>query len=161
MALYSKMDDIDLRIVAELQNDARLTNVDLADRVGLSPSPCLRRVKLLEERGVIAGYSARLNREAIGLSLTVFVEITVAQHSRKNAETVEQNLAGIPGLVSCHMVSGDADFLVELAVADLKMYERVLTENILTIEAVEQVRSNFSLRPIRIAQPLTLPPKIL
>lgn len=151
------MDDIDRRIIATLQDDGRLSNVDLADRVGLSPSPCLRRVKLLEERGVITGYTAHIDREAVGLSLTVFVEITVGRHSRQNAAAVEQGFAKIPGLVACHMVSGDADFMAELVVADLKTYQRILTENILTIEAVEQVRSNFSLRPIRIAQPLALP----
>ena len=122
------MDKIDCRIVASLQNDGRLSNADLANEVGLSASPCLRRVKLLEERGVITGYTANINRESVGLSLTVFVEVTVARHSRKNAILVEQKLADIPGLVACHMVSGDADFLIELVVSDLKTYEHVLTE---------------------------------
>ncbi|KDM68004.1 leucine-responsive regulatory protein Lrp [Acidiphilium sp. JA12-A1] len=106
---------------------------------------------------MIAGYTAVVDRQALGLSLTVFVEITVARHSRQNAAIVEESLASIPGLVACHMVSGDADFLVELVVADLKTYERILTENILTIDAVEQVRSNFALRTVLTARPLTLP----
>lgn len=151
------MDDIDYRIIAELQRDGRLSNVELAERVGLSPSPCLRRVKLLEEQGVIAGYTALINRETFGLSLTVFVEITVARHSQQNAKVVETSLSSIPGLVACHMVSGDADFLVELVVADLKAYEHILTENILSIDAVAQVRSNFSLRPFLVARALTRP----
>jgi Lrp/AsnC family transcriptional regulator, leucine-responsive regulatory protein len=150
------MDEIDYRIIAALQEDGRLSNVDLAERVGLSPSPCLRRVKMLERQGVIAGYTTVIGREAYGLSLTVFVEITVERHSRQNAKTVEESLASIPGIVACHMVSGDADFLVELVVADLKTYERILTENILSIDAVAQVRSNFSLRPILVARALTL-----
>ncbi|WP_411892574.1 Lrp/AsnC family transcriptional regulator [Yoonia sp. SDW83-1] len=151
------MDAIDRRIILALQQDGRLSNVDLAVRVGLSPSPCLRRVKLLEERGIITGYQAVIDRHAINLSLTVFVEITVARHSRQNAALVGQSLSSIPGLVACHMVSGDADFLAEIVVADLSSYERLLTEHILTIEAVEQIRSNFSLRPITTSLPLTLP----
>ena len=150
------MDDKDRRIISELQGEGRLSNAELADRVGLSPSPCLRRVKLLESRGVIAGYRAIINREAVGLALTVFVEITVARHSRQNASLVAESLSGIPGLVACHMVSGDADFLAEIAVSDLGAYEGLLTDHILTIEAVEQVRSNFSLRPVSTSQPLTL-----
>ncbi len=152
------MDDIDKRIVSTLQNEGRLSNAELADRVGLSPSPCLRRVKLLEGQGVIAGYKAIIDREAVGLALTVFVEITVARHSRQNAALVAESLSGIPGLVACHMVSGDADFLAEIVVSDLTAYERLLTEQILTIDAVEQIRSNFSLRAVRTSQPLNLAP---
>lgn len=151
------MDAIDHRIVAALQENGRLSNVELSEQVGLSPSPCLRRVKLLEEQGIIAGYMAVVDRDAYGLALTVFVEITVARHSDTNASVVEERLACVPGLVACHMVSGDADFLAELAVADLKTYERILTEHILTIEGVAQIRSNFSLRPIHTARALTRP----
>ena len=152
------MDDIDRRIISTLQNEGRLSNAELADRVGLSPSPCLRRVKLLEGQGVIAGYKAIIDRDAVGLALTVFVEITVARHSRQNAALVAESLSGIPGLVACHMVSGDADFLAEIVVSDLTAYERLLTEHILTIDAVEQIRSNFSLRAVRTSQPLNLAP---
>ncbi len=150
------MDDIDKRIISALQNEGRLSNAELSDRVGLSPSPCLRRVKQLEAQGVIAGYRAIINREAVGLALTVFVEITVARHSRQNAALVAESLSGIPGLVACHMVSGDADFLAEIVVSDLTAYERLLTEHILTIDAVEQIRSNFSLRTVRTAKALDL-----
>lgn len=155
LAHYANMDRIDLKIIAALQKDGRLSNVDLADQVGLSPSPCLRRVKMLEEQGIITGYSATIDRDAFGLPLTVFVELTVTRHSLENADAVEARLAAIPGLVSCHMVSGDADFLVELAVPGLKAYERLLSEHILKIECVSQVRSNFSLRSIRTNRPLT------
>ncbi len=157
LAHNDKMDEIDIRIISTLQLDGRLSNVDLAESVGLSPSPCLRRVKILESNGVIDGYRAIIGRKAAGLGLTVFVEITVARHSGQNASQVGQYLSNIPGLVACHMVSGDADFLAEIVVADLEAYERLLTEHILTIDAVEQIRSNFSLRPIKIDQPLTIP----
>lgn len=154
-AYCANMDNIDRKIIAALQRDGRLSNVDLADQVGLSPSPCLRRVKMLEDQGVITGYSANIDRDAFGLPLTVFVELTVTRHSFENAHEVEARLAAIPGLVSCHMVSGDADFLVELAVPGLKAYERLLSEHILKIECVSQVRSNFSLRSISTGRPLT------
>ncbi|MBG21513.1 MAG: AsnC family transcriptional regulator, partial [Rhizobiales bacterium] len=82
------MDTIDIKIIAELQRDGRISNADLADRVGLSPSPCLRRVRLLEERGIISGYRATLDRARAGFGLTVFVEISVLRHSRENAGEV-------------------------------------------------------------------------
>ncbi|KAJ56653.1 AsnC family transcriptional regulator [Actibacterium mucosum KCTC 23349] len=150
----AKMDETDRRIIDALQRDGRLSNVELANRVGLSPTPCLRRVRRLEETGAITGYRAELGRAAVGLTLTVFVEITVTRHTRGNADEVEAALANVPGLVACHMVSGNADFLAEMAVADLPAYERVLTNHILTIPAVDNVRSNFALRPVRAAQPL-------
>ncbi len=139
-----------------LQAEGRISNADLADRVGLSPSPCLRRVRVLEEAGVIAGYRARVEREAIGLGLTVFVEISVTRHSRRNAEVVERRLSDVPGAVSCHMVSGAADFLLELAVPDLATYERILTSYLLSLDEVADIRSNFSLRPVLVEGALDL-----
>jgi Lrp/AsnC family leucine-responsive transcriptional regulator len=113
-------DRIDQRILATLQADGRLSNVDLAERVGLSPSPCLRRVKQLEDAGMIDGYRAILNRKAVGLSLTVFVEMKVGKHSRDNAAMLQEALKAIPEVVSCHMVSGASDFLAEVVVPDLE-----------------------------------------
>jgi Lrp/AsnC family leucine-responsive transcriptional regulator len=113
------LDSTDLRILAALQGEGRLTNVELAERVALSPSPCLRRVTRLEAAGVVRGYRAVLDREAVGLGLTVFVEIKVERHSRENAQALQDALAAMPEIVSCHMVSGTADFLAEVVVADL------------------------------------------
>src|ERR1700754_4197160 len=110
------LDTADLRILSELQADARLTNVELAERIHLSPSPCLRRTKRLEEAGVIRGYRADLDRSKAGLGLTVFVEIKVDRHSRHNADGLATTLAEMPEVVSCCMVSGAADFLAELVV---------------------------------------------
>ncbi|MWB79417.1 winged helix-turn-helix transcriptional regulator [Pseudooceanicola sp. 216_PA32_1] len=151
------MDDIDKRIIAELQRDGRLSNVELAERVGLSPSPCLRRVRLLEDSGVIAGYRAVVGHKAAGLNLTVFVELTVARHSAENAAAVHRALAAIPGVVACHMVSGNADFLAQIVVPDLAAYERVLTDHILSLDMIETVRSNFALRMVCEGQPVHLP----
>jgi len=152
----ANMDTIDIKIIAELQRDGRISNADLADRVGLSPSPCLRRVRLLEERGIISGYRATLDRAKAGFGLTVFVEISVLRHSRENAGEVQDRLAALPGVIACHMVSGAADFLIELVVPDLPAYEKILSEEILTLEAVGDVRSNFSLRQVAVDRPLPL-----
>ena len=151
------LDGIDRRILAALQTDGRLTNVELADRIGLSPSPCLRRLKRLEQAGVIRGYRAVLDRRAVGLGLTVFVGIKVGKHSRDNAEMLNAALAA-PEVVACHMVSGEADFLAEVVVPDLDAYERLLTDRPLTLPMIEGIRSNFALRTIKTDGPLALPP---
>lgn len=151
------LDAIDRRIIAALQRDGRLSNVDLAEAVGLSPSPCLRRVRALEEAGVIRGYRAVLDRAAVGLGLTVFVEITVAQHSRDHARDLQETLAALPDVVACHMVSGAADFLAEIVVPDLAAYERLLTERLLVLPMIQAVRSNVALRRIKSDAPLALP----
>jgi Lrp/AsnC family leucine-responsive transcriptional regulator len=153
-----EIDQTDLRILTELQKDARLANVDLADRIHLSPSPCLRRTRRLEEAGVIRGYRADLDRGMVGLGLTVFIEIKVDRHSRHNADALATALAEMPEVVSCCMVSGAADFLAELVVPDLTAYERLLSDRLLTLPMVADIRSNFALRVIKSAGPLALPP---
>lgn len=108
-----KLDAIDRRILVALQRDARLTNVELADEVGLSPSPCLRRVRMLEDAGVITGYHAELAREEVGLGLTVFVGIKVERHHDNEASAFREAVLQLPEVVSCHLVSGETDFLLQ------------------------------------------------
>ena len=143
------LDAIDLRILNALQEDGRLTNQELADRVGLSPSPCLRRVRRLERDGFIRGYRAVLDREAVGLGLAVFVDIKVEKHSRDNAKALQDALAAMPEVVACHMVSGTADFIAEIVVPNLKAYERLLTEKLLTLAMIGDIRSNFALTQVK------------
>jgi len=150
------LDSVDRRILDVLQVEGRVSNVALAERVHLSASPCLRRVKALEDDGVIAGYRAILDREAVGLGLTVFVEIKVEGHSERLASALEDAVANMPEVVSCHMVSGMADFLAEVVVPDLAAYERFLTERLLVLPMVGDVRSNFAIREIKSAGPLPL-----
>jgi len=154
---YIDLDGIDLRILNALQADGRLTNQELADQVGLSPSPCLRRVRRLEREGFIHTYRAVLDRESVGLGLTVFVDIKVEKHSRDNAAALQEALAGMPEVVSCHMVSGTADFMAEIVVPSLKAYERLLTEKLLTLPMIGDIRSNFALTRVKsdAALPLT------
>jgi Lrp/AsnC family leucine-responsive transcriptional regulator len=150
------LDRTDLRILAALQDDGRRSNVEVADAVALSPSPCLRRIRRLEADGIIRGYRAVLDRDAVGLALTVFVEIRVEKHSRDNARVLHETLAAMPEVVACHMVSGVADFLAEIVVPDLKTYEQLLTERLLALPMVADVRSNFALRRIKSDAPLPL-----
>jgi Lrp/AsnC family transcriptional regulator, leucine-responsive regulatory protein len=150
------LDRVDRRLLEILQREGRLSNAALAERVHLSPSPSLRRVKALEEDGVIAGYRAVLDREAVGLGLTVFVEIKVEGHSDRLAEEIEAAVNAMPEVVACHIVSGAADFLLEVVVPDLRAYERLLLGSLLKLPAVVDVRSNFAIRTVKAPGPLPL-----
>jgi Lrp/AsnC family leucine-responsive transcriptional regulator len=150
------VDRIDRAIVARLQVDGRIANVDLADAVSLSPSACLRRVKALEARGIIAGYRAELDRLRAGLGLTAFVELSVEGHSRETATRIERALTAIPAVVACYVVSGAADFLIEIAVPDLASYEELLLGQILTIPSIVSARSTFAIRTVLSRGPLPL-----
>lgn len=145
----SPLDAFDHKILAALQEDGRLSNVDLAEKVGLSPSPCLRRVKRLEQEGYIRGYRAVLDRRKVGLGLTIYVDIKVEKHSTENAAMHQRLLEAIPEVVAAHMVSGDADFVAEVVVPDLAAYEELLTERLLSLPMVKDVRSNFVIRPVK------------
>jgi Lrp/AsnC family leucine-responsive transcriptional regulator len=150
------VDRVDRAIVAALQRDGRIANVDLADQVSLSPSATLRRVKALEAAGVIAGYRAELDRPAAGLELTVFLELKVGNHTQDNWLDLEAALKQIPAVVGAWVISGAADFLVEAVVPDLAGYERLLLEDILTIPSVVDARSNFVIRTVINRGPLPL-----
>jgi Lrp/AsnC family leucine-responsive transcriptional regulator len=154
-------DRIDRAILEHLQLHGRTPNVELADIVRLSPSSCLRRTKALEEAGVIADYRAHLDRDVLGLGLTVFLSLKV-DHAQHKSAAVEAALKEIPHVVACHVVSGDADFMVELAVPDLRTYERVLHDRVLTPLPVTNAHSTVSIRTIVDRGPLPLdawPPK--
>jgi len=144
-----ELDAIDLKILEELQADARLPNLALADRVGLSPSPCSRRVKLLEEAGVIEGYRAALNRKAIGLGLTVFAGVRVDRHSLENADAFVNAILAMPEVVACQLVSGVADFLIEAVVPDVAAYEATVLRRLLALPALRDIRSSFAMRSFK------------
>jgi Lrp/AsnC family transcriptional regulator, leucine-responsive regulatory protein len=144
-------DKVDHAIVACLQRDGRIANVDLAAAVGLSPSSCLRRVKALEASGIISGYHARA-----GLGLTVFIGLKVDGHSRETSSRIEQALLAIPAVVACYLVSGADDFLIEAAVPDLGGYERLLLDELLAIPSVTEARSTFAIRSVLSRGPLPL-----
>src|SRR5499427_4022218 len=149
-------DRVDRAIVARLQRDGRIANVDLADAISLSPSACLRRVKALEASGIIAGYRAEVSRPRAGLGLTVFIGLKVEGQSQETASRVEQALLAIPAIVACYLVSGSYDFLAEVVVPDLASYERLLLDQILTIPSVVGAQSTFAIRTILSRGPLPL-----
>ncbi len=143
------LDNVDVRILEELQADGRLSNVALADAVGLSPSPCLRRVKRLEDAGVIAGYQAVIDREQVGLDLTVFVELSVERHGGGTQDRIEEMLLGFPEVVACHMVSGQSDFLLEVVCRDLRDYERFTREHLQQLPEIGRIYSNFAITTVK------------
>lgn len=149
-------DPTDRAILDVLQRDGRMANVDLAETVSLSPSSCLRRTKALEADGLIAGYRAELDREHAGLGLTVFIALKVEQHSRETSRTIEAALTDIPAVVACHVVSGEADFLVEAVVPSLSAYEQLLLDRILAIGPITDARSTFAIRTVISRGPLPL-----
>lgn len=152
----SEIDAIDGRIIAALQADGRLTNVELAERVGLSPSPCLRRVKRLERDGYIEAYRAILQRNRVGLGLTVFVGVKIDGHANERATRFEETILGMPEIVACHMVSGDTDYLLEVVIPDLEHYQRFLVGKLLELPIVKDVRSNIAIQTLKAAAPLPL-----
>ncbi|KPP97649.1 MAG: Lrp family transcriptional regulator [Marinobacter sp. HL-58] len=151
-----KLDRFDRKILEKLQADGRMPNIDLAAEIGLSPSPCSRRVRLLEERGVIKGYSAVLDQEQVGLGLTVFVGIKVERHREKEAEAFREAVSVLPEVVMAHLVSGESDFMLQVVVPDLRAYENFLTTTLLKLPGVRDIRSNFAIQTVKPQSPLPL-----
>ena len=150
------LDAIDCRIIAALQADGRLSNADLAQRVGLSPSPCLRRVNRLEREGYIEGYRAMLRRKLVGLGLTVFVGVKIEGHADDRASAFEDAVVAMPEVTGCHMIAGDADYLLEVVVADLDHYQRFLLGKLLALAIVKEVRSTIAIQTLKVAAQLPL-----
>jgi Lrp/AsnC family leucine-responsive transcriptional regulator len=132
-----------------LQRDGRIPNAALAEQLHLTPSPCLRRLRALEQAGVVAGYRAVLDREALGLGMTVFVDVEVTGHNDETATALQEAFIAMPEVVACHVVSGGADFQLEVAVPDLRAYEDFLMGGLLKIDAVRDVQSRFVIRTVK------------
>lgn len=145
----SALDRTDKALLAALQNNARLTVAELADSVSLTTSPCWRRVKILEERGLITGYQAILSPKALGYGVTAFVSVMMASHSQEMARNFEQCLLGIPEIVACHNVSGRYDFLLEVVAKDLESFGEFTREILQTLPAVKEIYSSFSYKTVK------------
>jgi DNA-binding Lrp family transcriptional regulator len=150
------MDRIDQQILHELQLDARLTNQALAERVNLSPSPCLRRVRQLEERGIITGYSARVDQKACGYPITVFVRIALARHDTATISEFERRVGEINEIMDCFLMTGQRDYLMRVVTASLEDYERFVRNTIHTIPGVASMDTSFAYGVIKQAR--ALPP---
>lgn len=142
------LDDLDHSILHSLQEDGRLTNADLADRIGLSPSACHRRVRRLETDGIIERYAAVLNRELVGRGVSVFVEISLESQREELLDSFEEAVAQIPHVMSCHLMAGNADYLVHVTCADVADYETIHREHIAVLPGVTSVRSSFAIRTV-------------
>lgn len=139
----------DRRILEELQRDGRISNQDLAERIGLSPSPCLRRVRALEEQGVIAGYRAVLDAAKLGLTLTALIHISMDRHTPERFENFEQKISALPEVLECLLITGqDADYQLKVVVRDMEAYQVLLLNKITRIEGVSGVHSSFVMRRV-------------
>ena len=151
-----ELDDIDRRILTALQNNARISNVELARMVGLSPSPCLRRVKTLEDCGVIQRYVSLLDQGAVGFPVSVFVNVTLERQVESALEQFEAAIGQRPEVLECYLMTGDADSLLRVVTRDLATYERFLVDHLARIPGVSSIKSSFALKQVsyRTALPL-------
>ena len=152
-----KLDTLDIKILSELQEDCSLTNLELARRVHLSPSPCLTRVKALESAGVIRRYVALAEPRTLGLGLNVFISISLKEQSKAALAEFEQRIAEHEEVMECYLMTGDSDYLIRVAVADIGALEKFILEQLTPIPGIEKIRSSFALKQVRYKTALPLP----
>jgi Lrp/AsnC family leucine-responsive transcriptional regulator len=153
------LDSIDRRILRELQEDARISNADLSRKVALSPSPCLRRVRALEERGVIRRHVTLLDPAALGLGVSVFVQVRLERQVEQALERFEEMILARPEVMECYLMTGDADYLLRVVVADIPAYERFLMDHLTRVAGVSSIRSSFALKQVKYGTALPLGPE--
>lgn len=152
------IDAIDVRILNELQANARLTNVELANRVHLSPSPCLARVRTLEESGLISSYVTLLNPLQLGLNVSVFIEIRLERQVEQALNRFEEAVLSYPEVMECYLMTGDSDYLLRVVVADVQALERFILNELTKISGVANIRSSFALKQVKYKTALPLLP---
>lgn len=151
------LDKMDVRILAALQEDGRLTNQRLADKVGLSPSPCWRRVKRLEEQGVIDRFVTLLNPEPLGLQVTAFLMVSLEDHHPDTVAHFDELVAGLPQIQECYATSGMADYLLKIMISSMREYEELLIGNLLQVTGVRTANTSFVLKESKRTTALPLP----
>ena len=152
------MDAINRKIIRALQQDARLSNQDLAARVGLSPSPCLRRVRKLEQDGILAGYTALVDQAKLGFPINVFVNIRLEKPSPKTIHAFETAIENIDAVVECYLMTGNRDYLLRVVSSDLKSYEHLVRDRLTTIPGVLSLESSFAFGQVKRTSLLPLMP---
>ena len=157
MNAATALDRTDLRLLALLQRDGRASNADLATQVNLSPSACLRRIQRLESAGVVAGYAARLDPQALGLGLQAFVRVQLEKHGAPGIERFVRAVQDWDEVVACHALTGDMDYLLHVYVRDLEHFSRFLLDRLLDASGVADVNSSFVLRTMKGFSGLPLP----
>jgi len=152
-----QIDPIDRNILSILQEDARISNLDLARRVGLSPSPCLRRVRELERSGLVRRHVTLLDPQALGLGVSVFIQVRLDRQIERSLETFEAAVLVRPEVMECYLMTGDSDYLLRVVVPDVPAFERFLVEHLTRVPGVANLRSSFALKQVKYTTALPLP----
>ena len=153
------LDNTDRRILRVIQEEARVSNSDVAERVGLSPSPCWRRVRTLEENGVIERYVTLVNAKAVGLPINVFATVTLEKQAESALELFEKAVKKRPEVMECNLMTGEFDYLLRVVVPDLAAYERFLMDHLTRIKGIASIKSSFSLKQVSYKTALPLSDK--
>ena len=154
--LDASFDLIDFKIISELQRNGDLSNIELAEIVGLSPSPCLRRVKMLQDAGIFKNKVTLVDAEKIGLNVSVFVQVTLEKQIEENLSAFEAEIDQRPEVVECYLMTGEADYLLRIVVPDLQAYEHFLKEHLTRFPGVLNIRSSFALNQVKFSTALPL-----
>ena len=151
-----ELDSLDVQILGLLQQNGALTNVELAQAVGLSPSPCLARVKALRRAGVIDRYVALVKPQAVGLNLSVFINISLKAQTKTAIEAFERQIALHDEVMECYLMTGESDYLIRVALPDIQALERFILDQLTPIPGIEKIRTSFSLKQVRYKTALPL-----
>ncbi len=147
--IQMKLDAIDRQILTHLQRNARMSNARLAERVGLSPAPCLRRIRALEEAGIIRDYVALVDSRTVDRAVTVFIEIRLDLQVKDRLDILERAIREWPEVLECNLMTGDADYLLRVAVPDVDAYEHFLRDKLTRLEGVASIKSSFALKQVK------------
>ena len=153
---HRQLDAIDRRILEHLQDNARISNVDLAARVGISASPCWRRVRELEESGVISNYVTLIDAASVGLTVSVFVSVSLERQVERELEVFQNAIRERPEVMECYLMTGEADFLLRVVVPDLMAYERFLMDHLTRVPGIASIKSSFALKQVKYRTALPL-----
>lgn len=151
-----QLDKFDLHILQELQNDGRLSNTELASRVGLSTAPCWRRVRALEEAGFIKGYHAELDQQKLGLGVLAFVRLDAERNTGDSTRALEEAIRSLPEVVSCHYISGTGTFELQVVTRDLESFSRLAREHLINLPHIKDLHTSFSLGEVKASSSLPL-----
>ena len=152
-----ELDRLDIKILEELQNDGSISNLELSKRVNLSPSPCLMRVRALKDEGVIRNYVALTDPKKLGLDLNVFISISLKEQSKEALAEFEKRIAEHDEVMECYLMTGDSDYLIRVAIADMPSLEKFILDQLTPIAGIEKIRSSFALKQVRYKTALPLP----
>jgi Lrp/AsnC family leucine-responsive transcriptional regulator len=143
---FFAMDDIDSKIIRALQNDGRMTVIDLAEHVGLSPTPCARRLDRLQRDGIITGYAAQVDPERLGFGVTIFVSVELEKQDRNAIDSFEKAIRRCDEVMECYLMTGSRDILLRVVAKDLNAFDAFLENRLMKISGIRNLRSNFALR---------------